>query len=88
MMNVIKFTFLFSLIIHLSHEKNDDGALLIGSWNIQSLGPTKMGRPDVVANIVKVLATFDIVQIQEIKDSTVTTVISKIHKDLNKFVEY
>ena len=39
----------------------------LGSFNIQSLGPTKIARPEFVSVVVKVLSKYDIVLIQEIK---------------------
>lgn len=60
--------------------------LIIGTFNIQSLGSTKMSRPDFVSMIVKILARFDIVVIQEIKDSTGSEVIVGLSNALNEHV--
>ena len=43
--------------------------LFLASFNIQSLGPTKMGRPEFVNTVVRILAKYDIILIQEIKGS-------------------
>jgi hypothetical protein len=62
--------------------------LRIGSFNIQSLGSTKMGRPEFVSIVTQILAKYDIVLIQEIKDSTVNMkVINDLVKILNELVE-
>ena len=62
--------------------------LLVGSFNIQSLGPTKMGRPEFVSTVVKILARYDIVLIQEIKDSSDKNEVFQVLIDvLNEFVK-
>jgi hypothetical protein len=61
--------------------------LKIGSFNIQSLGPTKIERPEFVDAVTKVLSRFDIVLIQEIKDSTTIDVITKLIAQLNVLVK-
>ena len=77
---------LVSLSTGIPLEKSSK--FIIGSFNIQSLGPTKMGRPEFVERIVKILAKYDILLIQEIKDSSVgMTVINKLLNELNLFVE-
>ena len=66
-----------------------NGQLLIGSFNIQSLGPTKMSRPQFVSEVVRILEKYDIVLIQEIKDSSVNnSVIHKLLNELNTAVKY
>jgi endonuclease/exonuclease/phosphatase family metal-dependent hydrolase len=42
--------------------------ILIGSFNIQMFGVTKMSRPDVVAVLVDIARKFDILAIQELRD--------------------
>ncbi len=67
---------------------NNDETLLIGSFNIQSLGPTKMSRPLFVSTVVKILSRYDIVLIQEIKDSTTNnTVFKTLIDELNNYVK-
>lgn len=62
--------------------------LLIGSFNIQSLGPTKMSRPEFISIASRILAKYDIVLIQEIKDSSSSmNVINDLLKSVNKLFE-
>lgn len=60
---------------------------IIGTFNVQSLGSTKMSRPDFVSILVKILARYDVVSIQEIKDSTGLKVMVNLVSSLNKFVQ-
>ncbi|XP_038078126.1 deoxyribonuclease-1-like [Patiria miniata] len=51
-----------------------DGSLVIGAFNIQVFGLSKVGKPDVVETLVKILRRYDLVLIQEIRDSSQTAV--------------
>jgi endonuclease/exonuclease/phosphatase family metal-dependent hydrolase len=42
--------------------------IAIATWNIQTLGRSKLGKPKVVATILDVLRRYDVVAVQEIKD--------------------
>jgi len=77
-----------SIGVPLLDESPKSTNLIIGSFNIQSLGPTKMGRPEFVGTVVKILAKYDIVLIQEIKDATTTNVMNQLKNELNLFVKY
>jgi len=67
---------------------NQRETLFVGSFNIQSLGPTKMARPEFVSTVVRILSRYDIVLIQEIKDSsTNNTVFQVLIDELNKYVK-
>ena len=87
---VVSFTIVI-LIAIISNNANPSAQsslrLKIGSFNIQSLGPTKMGRPEFVDLVARVLSRFDIVLIQEIKDSTTIDVITKLIAQLNELVK-
>ena len=43
-------------------------SLRIATFNIQKLGPTKAGRPDVMAKLASVIRQYDLVAVQEITD--------------------
>lgn len=43
------------------------GAIRIAAFNIQVLGQSKMDKPEVVATLVRICRTFDVVAIQEIR---------------------
>jgi hypothetical protein len=85
---------IYALVIFLTVQSSfgflfhmDDEPLLVGSFNIQSLGPTKMSRPEFRAATVRILARYDIVLIQEIKDSTEkNSVFNYLIDELNEFV--
>ncbi|XP_042894274.1 deoxyribonuclease-1-like [Penaeus japonicus] len=42
--------------------------LRVGAWNVQRLGKTKMGKPEVVAIMVEVLRRYDVVSVLEVRD--------------------
>jgi len=46
--------------------------LLIGAFNIQVFGQSKMDKPDVVDILVQIVQRYDILMIQEIRDSAQT----------------
>ena len=65
-----------------------NGQILIGSFNIQSLGPTKMSRPHFVSTTIKILEKYDIILIQEIKDSSVNNSVTyQLLNELNSLVK-
>lgn len=66
---------------------NKEPSLVIGSFNIQSLGPTKMARPEFVSAVVEILSKYDIILIQEIKDSSSENeVFQSLIDSLNNYV--
>ena len=61
--------------------------LVLGSFNIQTLGPTKMARPEFVQTVCRILSKYDIIGIQEIRDSTTDLVIiNTLVVKLNEYV--
>ena len=48
--------------------------LLVGAWNVQVFGRAKVGRADVVAELVRVLRRYDVVAVQEVRDASQTAV--------------
>ncbi|QDV21963.1 endonuclease/exonuclease/phosphatase family protein [Aureliella helgolandensis] len=48
--------------------------LLIGSFNIQRLGPSKLGQPWVMEKLASVIQRFDVIALQEITSQDQTTV--------------
>ncbi|XP_071788901.1 deoxyribonuclease-1-like [Asterias amurensis] len=65
-----------------SRNADDDGSLLIGAFNIQVLGQAKFKKVEVVETLVKILRRYDLVLIQEIRDSA-QTVIGQILDAVN-----
>jgi len=51
-----------------------EAQLLVGAFNIQVFGVSKMGKPDVVNVLKKILIRYDVVLIQEIRDSSDTSI--------------
>jgi deoxyribonuclease-1-like protein len=49
-------------------------SVIIGSFNIQTFGRTKMSRPEVVEVLVDIARRFDILAIQELRDSQEGTI--------------
>jgi len=56
--------------------------ITIASFNIQVFGTTKAGKPEVMSILAKIISQFDIVAIQEIRDSSGTAI-----KDLEAAVD-
>lgn len=81
---------LLSLAFNVSLENplNGEPNLKIGSFNVQTLGPTKMSRPEFVKTVTKVFAKYDILLIQEIRDSSLgLTVINTLVREVNALVK-
>jgi len=49
---------------------NDIGTFDIASFNVQVFGESKMGKPGVKENLVKIILRYDLILIQEIRDSS------------------
>ncbi|EDV25217.1 uncharacterized protein TRIADDRAFT_25440 [Trichoplax adhaerens] len=59
------------------------GKVKIAAFNIQTLGKTKMGKQEVVAELVKILRRYDLTLIQEIRDSSgvaIQTLLDEVNK--------
>lgn len=75
-------------IVIPNRNTNVDTELLIGSFNIENLGPTKLGRPEFVSTVLKIFIKYDILMIQEIRDSSYNNEIFQTLIDaLNAFAE-
>jgi len=57
--------------------------LLIGAFNIQVFGQSKMDKPDVVDILVQIVQRYDILMIQEIRDKA-QTALPELVADVNK----
>jgi len=90
-MKYIKSFTIAILIAILSNNANPSAQsslrLKIGSFNIQTIGHTKLGRPEFVEAVTKVLSRYDIVLIQEIKETDSFEVITKLVAQLNALVK-
>ncbi|XP_078576405.1 deoxyribonuclease-1-like [Branchiostoma floridae x Branchiostoma japonicum] len=59
--------------------------LKIAAFNVQVFGLRKMSNPEVVKTLVQIIRRYDIIAIQEIRDSSETafpTLLAKVNKDL------
>lgn len=50
----------------------DPSRLLIGSFNLQRLGPSKLGKPHVMEKLAAIIQQFDVIALQEITDKAQT----------------
>ncbi|MEL4304338.1 exonuclease/endonuclease/phosphatase family protein [Methanococcoides sp. LMO-2] len=56
----------------ISNPSSDGEDLRIGAFNIQVFGVTKASKPDVMLVLADIVRTYDIIAIQEIRDSSQT----------------
>jgi len=66
----------------LTWTEQAEAQLLVGAFNIQIFGQAKMGKPDVVNVLKKILIRYDIVLIQEIRDAA-NTAIQELLREVN-----
>jgi endonuclease/exonuclease/phosphatase family metal-dependent hydrolase len=56
----------------LAQDDTDDSdvpyAIMIGSFNIQNLGPAKRGRPAVMRRLAEIIREYDVIAVQEVTD--------------------
>lgn len=55
-------------------------SILIATFNIQVLGRTKIGKPEVAERLATIIRLFDIVAIQEVRDNTYATIPELIRR--------
>ncbi|XP_071941425.1 deoxyribonuclease-1-like [Antedon mediterranea] len=58
------------------------GLVKFSAFNIQTFGQSKMGKPEVVDKLVKIIMRYDLVLIQEIRDSSGTSIVQLLN-DVN-----
>jgi hypothetical protein len=56
----------------LNTSPSSNETLRIGAFNVQVFGVTKAGKPEVMATLADIIRTYDIIAIQEIRDSSQT----------------
>ncbi|XP_039274463.1 deoxyribonuclease-1-like [Styela clava] len=77
-------------LVSLPTTRSDDASqklesdLLIGTFNIQVLGRTKIGKREVVDVLVEVLNRYDLVGVLEIRDSS-QTAFAELVQSLNEY---
>lgn len=58
--------------LDLGGNQPSDETLRIGSFNIQIFGITKASKPEVMDTLARIIRTYDIIAIQEIRDASQT----------------
>ncbi|CAF0807827.1 unnamed protein product [Brachionus calyciflorus] len=82
-----RYILLLAIVLISSSYQATEPNLIIGSFNIQTLGPTKMSRPEFVETVCRILSKYDIIAIQEIRDSSTNmAVINTLVSKLNEYV--
>ena len=83
MLELKKLTRIFVIVaivlVSLTWTREAAAALKVASWDIQIFGPIKAKNADVMKVIVTTLKQYDLVLVQEIKDSneaTTTTLLN------------
>lgn len=82
--------FSISSCIHkpIANVPLSEETILVGSWNIQVLGRSKISNPELLSKITDVISRYDIIAIQEIKDITGVTIpklMENLHKKNDKY---
>jgi len=70
----------FSLVLCLLFSAAHAEQLFIGAFNIQVFGQSKMDKPDVVRVLVQIVQRYDILLVQEIRDSAQTAFPELVQK--------
>ncbi|KAM4697739.1 deoxyribonuclease-1-like 2 [Rhinophrynus dorsalis] len=68
--DMMRLAFGLTMVLFLSEAS----ALLIGAFNIRAFGDSKMKNPEVCEVIIKVLTRYDIVLVQEVRDTDLSAV--------------
>lgn len=76
----------FCVASQIGNINSKEPSLKIGSFNIRTFGPTKISNKTIVNTICQVLSKYDIVAIQEIRDTNMDYVITILINQLNEFV--
>ncbi|WIG95713.1 endonuclease/exonuclease/phosphatase family protein [Myxococcus sp. SDU36] len=64
----------------MTWARDASAALKVASWNIQILGSNKIKNPDVVKVIIDTIKQYDLILVQEIKDTTDATAMSLLNQ--------
>src|SRR6185295_7276472 len=68
-------------------QVQDDAPLKIGAFNIQIFGVKKIGNTDIMEQLVKIAQEFDVMLVEEIRDSSQQTASAYL-KEINDAVGY
>ncbi|XP_071479326.1 deoxyribonuclease-1-like [Diadema antillarum] len=71
---------LLAFLVTLGMVSSVFGVANIAAFNIQVFGQSKIGKPDVVDELEKIISRYDLVLIQEIRDSAGTAIVELLDK--------
>lgn len=60
----------------------------VGAFNVQIFGQSKINKPEVVQQLVKIIKNYDLILIQEIRDasgSSIYTLLTELNKDTDDY---
>jgi deoxyribonuclease-1-like protein len=69
-------------------QPGTNGRILIGSYNIQAFGPSKMDKPWIMERLAAIIRKFDVLAIQEIRSSDqniLNVLLSYVNQDGSRF---
>ena len=70
---------------------HDDDTLVVGAFNVQVFGQSKMSKPGVPEVLVQVIRTFDLLLVQEIRDKSMAspeTLLGLVNTGLGDIAKY
>ncbi|XP_077993742.1 deoxyribonuclease-1-like isoform X2 [Glandiceps talaboti] len=67
------------LLCQITVRGDDIEELNVAAFNVQVFGTTKMSKPDVVNTLIQIIQRYDIVVIQEIRDSSGTAIYALLN---------
>lgn len=73
---------------HQSNTSHAPSTIIVGSFNIQTFGPSKASKPPVMEKLVDIARRFDLLAIQEIRDQEQTVLhqlVSQINADGSRY---
>lgn len=72
----------------VGHTSLAPSTVIIGSFNIQTFGPTKASRPEVMSTLVDIVRRYDLLAIQELRNedqSVIPQFINQINSDGSRY---
>ena len=77
-----------NLDLDLGGNQSSDENLRIGTFNIQIFGISKASKPEVMDVLTRIIRTYDIIAIQEIRDASQTalpTLVDTVNADGSQY---
>ncbi len=76
------------LLIPSTGSGTDEGGLIVGAFNVQVFGTTKAAREDVMYVLGQTIRSYDLIAIQEIRDSSGTALpalLAEVNRDGSRY---